>query len=222
MYMKGYFKESSDLFPENQPVRGNGSELFDKIPVCDKNKSILQYGKATSRCKCKCSLLDLCPSLIPSMEAPGTPSASMERETFLWHMGPEEIKSLIFCCPSTLRAAEAWLTLVLPDARRADSHCRVGSTRTVACVPWWSNQPECVHRTRLRSQVDCTTRLTAESSNLVKKRFWLRTDVDPHCFARSFKLACYVASSRHDAVAGNSWSGDNCHRGPTINAHPYS
>ena len=27
-------------------------------------------------------------------------------------------------------------------------------------------------------------------------------------------------SSRHDAVAGNSWSGDNCHRGPTVDAHP--
>ena len=38
MYTKGHFKESSDLFPENQPVRGNGSELFDKIPVCNKNK----------------------------------------------------------------------------------------------------------------------------------------------------------------------------------------
>ena len=36
--MKGHFKESSDLFPENQPVRGNGSELFDNIPVFDKNK----------------------------------------------------------------------------------------------------------------------------------------------------------------------------------------
>ena len=38
MYMKGHFKESSDLFPENQPVRENGSELFDNIPVFDKNK----------------------------------------------------------------------------------------------------------------------------------------------------------------------------------------
>ena len=38
MYMKGHFKESSDQFPETQPVRGNGSELFDKILVFDKNK----------------------------------------------------------------------------------------------------------------------------------------------------------------------------------------
>ena len=79
MYMKGHFKESSDLFPDTQPVRGNGSELFDIILVFDKKKSILQYGQATSRCICKCSLLDLCPSLIPSMEVSGTPSVSMER-----------------------------------------------------------------------------------------------------------------------------------------------
>ena len=87
--MKEHFKESSDLFPENQPVRGNGSELFGNIPVFDKNKKNWLKRNFWNFFPDK-SLRDPC---------------------------GEEIKSLIFCCPSTLRAAEAWLTLVLPGER---------------------------------------------------------------------------------------------------------